>query len=489
MENTLHKENAITNYALVFICIIAAYMINRVLNSYFSTIVIKSLMGCAIIGVLLVWCYTKKDGKYNLSLAQSIIVIGCVMRIGYMLYTNCTERTYDLYEFSKDSYGHAAYLLNIVEEGRLPTGYFSQAYQQPFFYLCSSIVSQVVNGVLGTADAYYIVDAARVVSCFASCAILLLVKPFLDICKIKKSGACIALAIVAFTPAFYLAGGRVNGDALTTMFMLLEIMYTIKWYRESSWKNTVLLAIFYGLGVMTKISCGIFAIFTVCVFAFKLYRVCIKEKKVSIHNMCVKLGVFGLISIPLGLWYSIRNTILFGQPLMYVAEIPYNNPLYRGEYPILSRLFYFDWRSVMNSPYANPFEDYSAPVYYIKSSIFGEFEFSLPDIIARVFLFFAVLLALCTVIIIVRQFFVKSVRKINWIIIALCAMYYASMLWFYVKYPMGCSMDYRYMMILSVLVAILIGDYCEQKENRYYRVVEGVVMLYSVFSIYCYLWP
>jgi hypothetical protein len=42
--------------------------------------------------------------------------------------------------------------------------------------------------------------------------------------------------------------------------------------------------------------------------------------------------------LPLGLWYQIRNMILFDQPLGYVSPISTSNPLYIGDISILKRI-------------------------------------------------------------------------------------------------------------------------------------------------------
>ena len=64
-----------------------------------------------------------------------IIVLGMILRIGYMLYTPCNVRSHDLWEITSEANGHAGYLLRLLETGKLPDSNTLQLYQQPLFYL------------------------------------------------------------------------------------------------------------------------------------------------------------------------------------------------------------------------------------------------------------------------------------------------------------------------------------------------------------------
>lgn len=488
IEKKGNKDSPLTDYILLFLCVLTAYIANRVFNASGSPILIKGLMEFGIVTVFLIWYIDRIRKKHVLSLEQSIIIIGIILRIGYMLYTICGDRAHDFGALTKDSPGQAGYLLNIIEGGHLPPDNNGQFYQQPFYYLCAGLVSKLVNVALRSNEAYYLVDAARTVSCFASCAILLLIKPILNECHVRKEGVPIALAMVSFTPAFFLAGGSVTCDGLGTLFMMLEIYFTIKWYRKTTWDNTIFLAISYGLGVMTKISCGIFAIFTLCVFVYKLYKNHVKKDHASLRNIFSKLVVFGCISLPLGLWYCIRNAMLFAQPFTYVLKISEQNELYTGSVPFFMRTFYIDWENLIRSPYTDVLNDYNAPVYYLKSSLFGEFTFEVPHLIPRALLAVSVVMAIITLAIVIRQFIVQNTSRVSFLITALFCGYYLSMLWFYMKNPAGCSMDYRYMMILSVFAAVLMGDYYEQGRKPYRYIMIGAMSTYSILSTIMYIW-
>ena len=80
------------------------------------------------------------------------------------------------------------------------------------------------------------------------------------------------MAIVAFFPTFYQMGGRLNNDMAVTFFMFLCIVNTYRWYRKRDMKTVVYIALCFGLGMMSKISCGIMALFTGMVMLVVLYE-------------------------------------------------------------------------------------------------------------------------------------------------------------------------------------------------------------------------
>lgn len=513
-------------YILVIPFVVIIYLCSRILDLRDTkTIVIAVVMVVSILFAGIRYGYLcryknlwKNKQEHTKAAVVTILYIGMIMRIGYMLYTPCTVRSHDLWMLDVNSSGHAGYLLNILQRGQLPESNVRQFYQQPFYYICGALFSRVINMVLhtvqGPTGSYDLVDAAKTVSCVASCISLLASRAIFRECGITGKGLIASMALVAFLPAFYLTGGRVGPDALVAMFMILAFLYTFRWLKSPDWKNTIILAAIYGLGMMTKISCGTLAIITACIFLWKFVKE-IREKRG--RTLFVKFIVFGIISLPAGLWYSIRNYIKFGQPLNYVLKISKKVQLYTGDRSIVQRVIGIDISNWMKTPYADPWSDYNFPVYALKSALFGEFSstsYHLPVICPAVLLIFATILAIiCTVILcynIKDRIERKQFGKLNQVktrkassqlngsgqdmytgmALFSCFIFYGSMIWFYIQYPFGCSMDFRYMTFLVVPIGILLGKYMEQNnrnENRYPNWICIICWGYSISSclMYC----
>lgn len=135
------------------------------------------------------------------------------------------------------------------------------------------------------------------------------------------------MLIVAFQPAVMLMGLRGNNDMLAMFFIVLCLINTYRWYVKRDMKTIVMLAFSFGLGMMTKISVGTIALFTGGVMIYCVVKD-FKQKKYK--EIICQLAVFAVICLPLGMWYSVRNFILFDQPFGYVQVLPINDPIYTG---------------------------------------------------------------------------------------------------------------------------------------------------------------
>lgn len=468
-------------YTGVLLFVLLSYLISRVLRLEQGTVryvrYANLLFQISGVVILLRDCLRKKEkNTYTEEQITGLILsMGIFMRVVYLLYTPLTVRSHDLWGIDLSSGGHASYLL-LAMQGMLPPDNYLQFYQQPLYYFAGAFFSKLQNGLLSCSEAYYLVDAARTVSCTASCFSLLIACAIFRECGLSGKGLYRALLLVSFLPVYFLSGGRLGPDALCGMFMLLAFLFTLKWEKEKSWKNTLLLAVIYGLGMMTKISMATLAVFTAVVFARSFFMAC---KTGTWKGLLLKYAVFGAISLPLGLWYSLRNYLLFRQPLTYVLEMSRDSALYTGDRSVWQRLFLWDIRNLFTTPYANVWTDYNLPVYALKSSLFGEFQFTCYGWIPAMLLFFNVVQALLSICAMVHYIKWKEKdRERNFCLLA------AGILWmgtvfFYLRYPFGCSMDFRYMLFLPVPVAVLFGRW-EAFHNGHTEAVQRLAGLWSI---------
>ena len=420
-------------------------------------------------------CFTSKkvNARADTRVITLLIMAGCFLRIWYVIETPVTLRGHDIWELSPYGMGKAAYLLRLVEWGKLPDSYELQFYQQPFYYLISALVAVIMRGTTGITEEAFLVNAGKVVSCAASCCSLYVSERLLrEFCSNTKA-VCYGTAVLSFTPAFWLTGGRLGEDALTFFFMASVILGTIRWEKNPDWKHTILLALLYGCGMMTKISLAFPAFYT----AYRFW----KNRKIKLF--IPKIGAFALISLPLGMWYSIRNYILFAQPIGYV--LPQSGTLDRSNYSYVARFLSFDIRNWLGSPYADPFSDYNFPVYLLKTELFGEFTYEMPEWIPTVLLLASTLLTMGCVGIGIRRIFrwKRSGEDKRPLVFGLLFGGYAVIS--YLKLPYGCSMDFRYYMMLAVCkVLMLCGFLGEGARGRF---AQEKILLQRGMKILCVL--
>lgn len=431
---------------------------------------IQIAMIFAIAGTLLVMSILKKSGRLNSKMTINLVIImGCVMRIGYAIYTPCTVRAHDLGYLVSEDFGKAAYVLRIMETGRLPDSFDQQLYQQPLYYVLAALCAGIVRIFAQNVDAATLLDAGKVISCAASCLMLPVVKKIFDELGISSGNAVFGMIMIAFSPVFYLTGGRLGEDALCAMFMSLALWGTLVWKRNPSWKVTILLALIYGFGMLTKISIMVPAVYTAFVF--------IRALKKDFKGCFKKLAAFALISIPLGLSFSIRNMVLFGQRIGYVFSQSPEGPLYTGSAPALKRILIPDIANFLKTPFVNSCTDINIFAYMIKTELFGEFIYSITIAIPYILLFFNVLLTtIClisfTCMIIMSIHDKKSSPVIWWMIL-----YILFAAGSYLKYPFGCTMDYRYYAMFTAFKGIIIASLLDR--------INGGKAACKVISIMC----
>lgn len=498
MKQTIETKLKLFSPVILAAVIILCYLLteglklNEVLLLHESAHLINVLMGVLIIiGLLVFHCRVRKTGQTE-ELIRLILFAGLVMRIGYMLYTDAYTRPHDI------SGGHDSYILQIIHNARLPQDNHGQFYQQPVYYVISAIVSAIVNAILGTsADEHALVNAAKIVSCFASCSVLLMTPKICKELDLNRRAQPIVLAVTAFLPEFYLLAGRVGPDSLSIYFMILALLLTIRWFKNQTFPVTIQLAVVYGLAISTKISCAVFAIFTAVLMLIRLVQA-IKQKKAA--PMLAKLGVFGCISLPLGMWYCIRNLVRFDQALNYVYPISITSDLYCGDHSIASRFLWFDIANLKANQYASPWNDYNYPMYLVKSSVFGEFKFGIPDWVSYglVLVNFALILISLLAMIYVVVCCTHAKPMLRFGIPALWMFLYGFSVNFNINYPFGCTMDFRYIVPTAIFgglcLSVAYNNSLEQHQSKLESlaaktvrcVIPCLTAVFSALSVYMY---
>ncbi|MDD5935991.1 MAG: glycosyltransferase family 39 protein [Clostridiales bacterium] len=461
-------EEIYKNLILVLV-IFLLFIISYNTGSLNDVKAIQKYMKLMILSTLCIFAmlwFFRKEKKPDL--LPILILIGFVMRIGYMLYTDSGVRGHDAGIISLDGYGHRSYIYRIYEYLKLPDINKGQMYHPPLYHFLSAIAMYLVRPFTSKNDAVHLIEAAKIVSCFASCATL---RVGLRICKelqLSHRVQLVTIGFLAFLPNMYLLAGRVNNDALAYYFMFMIVLYTIRWYKEKSYKNTIILALLFGMGMSTKISCGVLALITGILMIISFIQAI---KNGSAVQIVKRLLCFGLICFPLGLWYPIRNYLLFHQPFNYVLEISKTHDLYCGDWSFFKRFISVPLKNLFQQTYNLPYEDYNTTTYLIRGALFGEFTFDINEIIPKFLIFVYLILLVISLISMVRRFmegvkcaanrtisdkawnekFVLFGFPILWLVTM------GSYFTFNIKYPFGCTMDYRYVVMVAFVNAVMLG--------------------------------
>lgn len=417
-----------------------------------------------------------------------IIIAGIIMRTGYMLYTNWTKRAYDVGFLDEDGVGHGSYIINNILQGHLPQSNEYQFYHPPLYYFLSAAAIKIAALFKHTVDYASLIKYAAAVSCAASCVTLVVIQKLMDTVSLKRKHQIAAMAIAAFFPNFILMGGRVNNDALVTLFMMLSVYFTIRWFYSTSIKDIIFIALSIGFGMMSKVSGGTVALFTGPVMLYKLYLAA-KEKKIV--YIIKQLAVFAVICFPLALWYPIRNYIEFAQPLNYVCDLGENSHVYTGNISAIKRFFSVPLFEIFEKPYMNSSDDYSIFMIITRTAVFGEFDYEGVSKIISICLYFVnliIIIASLAAMVVVclkdkqRDWFSRFAMAAVWVIT------FIPFLIFNISYPYSCTADTRYIPLAVVSGMIYLSAAYELYENSSSAVVKRIFFSGKwMIAAYCIL--
>lgn len=463
------------------------YLVFLIRLQFYYRIGIKDIQAVMKIGIVMVLIissfisYKKKNMKYLLT---GVIICGVIMRIGYSLYTPSGLRQHDLASWGEapGDCGHAGYIYNIYTYGELPISNSYQFYHPPFFHFLCAYIMKLTEGILPNLDTFLYFESTITVSCIASCILLIYAKKLANLIFENNSAKLLFLALISFFPNYYLTSGRINNDSLVNLFIFMIIYYTFKWYKTNKLSDLVILSLCFGFGMMTKLSCALMAFFTAPFMFVKLYAA-LKENKFWLQFK--KYLIFAGISFPLGMWYPIRNLILFKQPFNYVMQLTVDSGQYLGNVDLFKRFSPTEIINLFSTTFAHPYGDYNVWNYIIETSVFGEFMYVLTDY------FFVNTLKVCALLIILISLicilFKQKKKQVYYIgFTYLFVLQLVSYILFNLEHPQGCTMDFRYLIPIIPCLAYFMTIAFQAKNRIIKYSTLMVVFLFSISSIMMY---
>ena len=463
------------------------------------------IMAIIIAGIIL-WMKNKLTIEVALFL---IFLIGVLMQLNYMLITPYNYRQHDV--FSYNDAGHQGYAWTLYTTGKLPTqtdsnGYLDyQFYHPPFNALMQAMFMNVCkpfmslfNAISGTSyyditDKNSLFQTSEILSCFymnvaTYFAIRIAYKLKIDN-KFKVMGAL----FIALFPALMILAGQENNDPLCIMNCFIVIYYTICWWENRSYFNAIMIGLFGGLAMFAKLSGALILLPAIVAYIFSIIQAIIKKEK--FYHYFIQGAIIAVLVLPIGLWFHIYAKINFNQPFGFVFG-NLNHDLYTGDHNFFERFInIFDFNDMTTAVWGNTFVNYNVPNFLIKSALFGEYSFICSDALAVLSLIFNYLFTYLSLILMVIYFIVSKKEHLEVKIIAgtLVLSQLLAQLYFNIKMPYGCTMDFRYIVpiILGFMILnVLAFDKFSKEEKswrKYYSLalmIIGGLLLTSVSLFY-----
>lgn len=402
-----------------------------------------------------------------------ILLFGFLLRVLYIIAAPYGISKHDLGKcsltgFSDEDRGHLGYISYLYHfkhlpdfDPRLKRGF----YNPPGFHIISA-VWYAINRWIGFSPQVCLENLQILTLIYVTAAILVMVKILQEIFPRDKFLLILA-ALLSFSPFFTILSGTLNNDALAFLCSMSAVLYTIRWYRKRTLKNIVIIAVSLGFGMFTKLNVGLLAFPIGFLFLYSF----VKNRK-EYGKFLLQFGVFGLICVPLGLYWPVRNYIRYRMPLNYIPRVN-SDRQYVGDFSFIERI---GLPSLQEISY--PFlsfdagKEYNIWVQMIRTSLFDEVllpeEMSFFTICATVLFWLGLLGAVLAVVLWIRTLFHKnSVQKeMKCFFTILFISMLAGFVPFCFLYPHICTMNFRYIIPL-LLLPCMAWESCFHAEKKY----------------------
>ncbi len=437
-----------------------------------------AIAAVALIVAIIAAVFIKINFELNDTVVIAVLILlGVTIRFVYVLYTSAADRQHDVGTWGGTA-GHTAYIEYWNNNGfKLPdfdVRNYWQFYHPPLHHWLMATLLSVLSA-LGVPYPTAC-EALQILPMLYSSLVMIVSYRIFRLIKLSGKPLIAAMAIVCFHPTFILFGGAFNNDMLLMLFVMSAIMWGLRWFREPVMKNIIPLALCIGLGMMTKLSGWMVA----PAVAFLFLYILIKNIKKPLRYIG-QYAVFGVICVPLGLWWQVRNLLLFKVPLTYVPNLGTGSEMYSGNMSVAQRLFDFG-NGQLSYVYdaitliGGPYNEYNPTVGLFKTAMFDEGTKSInninfPQITVTGPILFWLSVALflisfvCFVIMMIKKS--KDITGTERIYFSLIfAVHLISYYMFCFSYPFSCTLNIRYCMPLIPLCAMGLGMMLKSTEKN-----------------------
>lgn len=446
-----------------------------------------------------------------------VLATGAMLRLFYVLFSTIYERQYDIGMIDLDAGqpitgGHLGYIQYIYHNG-LPDFDPTTVYQfhhPPLHHWISATWMKICSLFISNTDV--IEEAIQVVPFVCSLLTLWMLYKVVRQFELGEKAVCLIMAIFAFHPSLVLLSGSVNNDCMALLFTILIVYWTIEWSRSYAWSSIIKLALCIGFGMLVKQNVAEMAFPVGAVFLYVLIQKC-REKSECIR-LVKQFVVFGVISIPIGMSFYVRNLLKFNMSMFWVYELEQDSWQYTGNIPVINRFLWpIPSEMVDNLIHFRLGCGYNVWMQIIRTSVLGEWDMAnvgKPVKILAVFLMLiGALLAFVALCAFIKVFVVDGIKKavaflqkrplpdkaankeaqIDVPSYLLFGMGYAVNMFCYLvfayNYPQECSMNFRYIEITLLFPAIALGFIWQKNKNKCFnRLYVFTLVVFSVCSVF-----
>ncbi|MDD4124135.1 MAG: glycosyltransferase family 39 protein [Eubacteriales bacterium] len=474
---------------LLSACLLSALIFDYSADNYTPFFVAFLCIAVVLLTALMVY-WKSHGGLTEGRIVFLITAAAFIVKLAYVLYTGLGVRQHDIGTFRVGSKSHSGYIFRLYSEQSFPDSVSGQYYHPPLHYIIEAVwlkLQTALGASFETAQHY-----VTALTLFYSCASGYISYKIFKELNLNKKAACICYATAALHPAFIIFAASYNNDCLSVTLMLFALLYLIRWWKNPTFFNIIMVAFGIGFGMMTKLSAVYIAPAAAAVFLIKFLSEKQKLKKVG------EFAVFGAIAIPAGTWWSFRILYKFQARLGYVMRLGTNHDQYVGFHSVSDRLFnlfgglsegiYF----ARGENFGNTCHEYNIPSAVLKTSVFGEWHMgeglTVTEVLAYILFIVNIIVIAASLFCMLHALF-KKYEKVPNALKACLYVLYVSIMGTYVNFCFthahDCTMDFRYIVPAVVIGAAFMGMFIsDETESRFKTYIKkGIIYASAVFCV------
>lgn len=387
------------------------------------------------------------------------------------------KQAYELNEENIGSGGHMYYIMLLYKEFKLPSSAGGQYYHPPLHHFISAVWLRAMD--LLPLNEMQKIESLQIISLVYSVLILIYSYKIMQKLKMGSKGKILSMLLLSFFPQFIYMSGFINNDILITLFIVMNLYYLIKWYEDSNYKNTILVALTLGLGMSTKTSMVVMYLPAIIIYFKKLLEEAKKGEKVL--GYIYELILFIIIAGPLSLWHQSYMIVKRNWEFLGVQQ-PYEH------FSVKDASFLQRWGLISKELVENTIliENKNIFSYIINSSLYCLRTFT--NAASYIVKELLIILIGATVYINVKHSLKKNQEKIKNILLITFVMWVLAYIYFNISMPYSCTMHSRYIGILFIIGMIMLGVDIDKSKNQYWRLFMYLItILFSILSTYIVL--
>lgn len=357
------------------------------------------------------------------------------------------EELYENFDKDYNEGRHINYIMQLYTYGSLPSKIIGQFYHPPLHHFIMAMSLKVMD--VFSESASFKFESMQFVTFIYSIIILITLYKILEELTLDNKNKILPMLIFACYPLYIYLSGSINNDELVTMFALICLLYLMRWKKEPSMKNTIIVASTIGLGLMTKSSMYVMIIPAVYVYFKVLAEYVSSDKKYG--KLLLELLIFIIIVAALGFWFQIRS-YMNGLETLGIIE-PY------------------DYLSIANKSFVERF-CFVNPFTMSDVNIWNNLMYTSINlgILSLNFVYMTIMIILLiTIVIDVLYYLFKEFQKDEILMVTFFA-WWVFYFFLNIQMPYTCSMHSRYMIVPISIATIVLAKGLENEKNRIIKV-------------------